>query len=113
MEPALLKIAAEKNTPIILMHNKSEAKNAEQSEKLGGRYVGMEYEDLVRDIKNELQERIDAALAAGVAKENIIIDPGLGFGKTVEQNLEIIRRLDEFKTLGYHILVGPSRKSFV
>lgn len=113
MEPEILKITAEKNVPIILMHNRSKPKDAAQTEKLGGRYVGIEYKDLLGEIKNELQEQIDTALAAGVAKENIIVDPGIGFGKTVEQNLELVSRLDELKILGYPILVGPSRKSFV
>lgn len=113
MDPEILKVAAEKNVPIILMHNRSEPKDAAQEEKLGGRYVGVEYENLIEDIKNELQQIADSALAAGIRKENIIIDPGIGFGKTVEQNLAIVRRLDEFKALGYPLLVGPSRKSFV
>jgi dihydropteroate synthase len=113
MEPEILKVAAEKKVPIILMHNRSKPKDAAQSEKLGGRYVGIEYIDLMADIRTELRERIDAALAAGVLKENIIIDPGIGFGKTVEQNLELVNRLGELKTLGYPMLVGPSRKSFV
>jgi dihydropteroate synthase len=113
MEPDILEVAAEKNAPIILMHNRSRPKDSAQSEKLGGRYVGVEYKDLMEDIKRELQERIDEAFSAGIKKENIIIDPGIGFGKTVEQNLELVNRLDELKTLGYPILVGPSRKSFV
>ena len=83
MDPNILKIAAEGNVPIILMHNRSRPRDAEQSQTLGGRYVEVEYKDLLGDIKNELQEQINAALAAGVQKENIIIDPGIGFGKTV------------------------------
>ncbi|MEK7134057.1 MAG: dihydropteroate synthase [Patescibacteria group bacterium] len=113
MDSELLKVAARANIPIILMHNRSQPKNAEQTEKLGGRYVGMEYKNLLVDIKKELQESIDAALAAGVSRENIIVDPGIGFGKTVEQNLELVHRLGELEELGYPILVGPSRKSFV
>ncbi len=113
MDPEILKVAAEANVPIILMHNRSKPKDAEQSEKLGGRYVGVEYKSLIDEIKIELQGSVDAALAAGVQKANIIIDPGIGFGKTVEQNLELVRRLAEFKTLDFPILVGPSRKSFV
>jgi len=95
------------------MHNRSKPRDAVQEEKLGGRYVGVEYRDLMEDIKKELQECVDAALGAGIQKEHILIDPGIGFGKTVEQNLELIRRFDELKELGYPILVGPSRKSFV
>lgn len=113
MEPEILNVAAEKNVLIILMHNRSQPKNAEQKEKLGGRYIGMEYKDLIADIKVDLQKSVDAALAAGVKKENIVIDPGIGFGKTVEQNLELVDRLGELRDLGYPVLVGPSRKSFV
>lgn len=113
MEPDILKVAAERDIPIVLMHNRSKPKDVQQSEKLGGHYVGVKYSDLLEDIKKELQESIEAALGAGVKKEHIIVDPGIGFGKTVEQNLELVRRLDELKTLGYPILVGPSRKSFV
>lgn len=113
MDPVILAIAENTGVPIILMHNRSKPADAAQSEKLGGRYVGVEYKDLMGEIKKELQEQIDAALAAGVAKENIIVDPGIGFGKTVEQNLELVNRLGELKELGYPILVGPSRKSFV
>lgn len=113
MDPEILKVAAEKNVPIILMHNRSKPKDAAQTERLGGRYVGVEYGNLLGDIKKELQERIDAALAAGVKREQIIIDPGIGFGKTVEHNLELVRRFEELKSLGYPVLAGPSRKSFV
>lgn len=113
MEPEILAAAAEKDVPIILMHNRSKPKDLAQEEKLGGRYVGVQYGDLMQDIKKELQERIDAALAAGVRKENIIIDPGIGFGKTVEQNLELVRRFAELKSFGCPLLAGPSRKSFV
>jgi len=112
-EPDILKVAAEKDVSIVLMHNRSQPKDAAQEAKLGGRYVGITYDNLIADIKNELQQLVDSALAAGVRKENVIIDPGIGFGKTVAQNLEIVRRLGEFKSLGYPILVGPSRKSFV
>ena len=107
-EPGILLVAAEAGVPIILMHNRSQAAAVE-----GERYVGVEYEDLMGDIKKELQEQIDVALAAGVAKEHIIIDPGIGFGKTTAQNLELVNRLGELQELGYPILVGPSRKSFV
>lgn len=113
MDPEILNVAAASDAYLVLMHNRSQPKDAEQTEKLGGRYVGVHYKNLIQDIKQELQERIDAALTAGISRERIIIDPGIGFGKTVEQNLEIVRRLNEFKALGYPLLAGPSRKSFV
>lgn len=113
MDAEMARVVAETGAQVVLMHNRSRPKNAVQEAQLGGRYVGMEYGDLLGDIQRELQESIDLALAAGVAREKIIVDPGIGFGKTVEQNLELIYRLRELQALGYPILVGPSRKSFV
>lgn len=113
MDPAMFDVAAERKVPIILMHNHNEPKKAEQNETLGGRFVGMEYGDLMKDINRELGKAVDTALKAGIARENIIVDPGIGFGKTVEQNLELIFRLRELKSIGFPILVGPSRKSFL
>src|SRR3989338_140632 len=103
-DPAIADVAREFNAPLILMHNHNEPKNAEQSALLGGRYVGIEYGDLMSDIKSELAKSVGAALKAGVARENIIVDPGIGFGKTVEQNLELIFRLRELKTLEFPVL---------
>ena len=113
MDPEIARVAAESGAAVVLMHNRSRPKDAAQEARLGGRYVGVHYEDLMRDIARELQASIDLALAAGVSPERIIIDPGIGFGKTVEQNLELLDRLGELKSLGYPLLVGPSRKSFV
>ena len=64
------------------------------------------------DVVRELRQSVDAALKAGISGENIIVDPGIGFGKTVEQNLYLLNHLDELKVLGYPILLGTSRKSF-
>ena len=73
---------------------------------------GTDYEkDIMESIKDFLQNSIDIALKAGIKKEKIVLDPGIGFGKTFEQNLEVLRRLNELKTLGYPILLGTSRKS--
>jgi dihydropteroate synthase len=113
MDSDMPRVVAETGAPVVLMHNRSRPKDAAQEAQLGGRYVGVEYGDLLGDIMRELQESIDLALAAGVAPEKIIVDPGIGFGKTVEQNLELVYRLRELRSLGCPILVGPSRKSFV
>ncbi|MFW6197042.1 MAG: dihydropteroate synthase, partial [Thermoplasmatota archaeon] len=72
-----------------------------------------QYDDVVNDISRFFLERIEHAKDAGIKEENIILDPGIGFGKEIEHNLEIIRRLDEFNSLGYPILLGASRKSFL
>ena len=95
------------------MHNRSSWANAELRERLGGRYVGVPYENLLDDIQRELLESVQIALQAGVLPEHIILDPGIGFGKTVEQNLELLDRLGEICDLGYPVLCGPSRKSFI
>ena len=113
MDPDMARVAAETGAAVVLMHNRSQPKDAVQEARLGGRYVGVRYEDLIGDIRRELQASVDLALAAGVRPERILLDPGLGFGKTVEQNLELVRRFGEFRALGYPLLAGPSRKSFI
>ncbi len=113
MDADMGRVAAETGAAVVLMHNRSQPKDAAQEAQLGGRYVGVEYGELLGDIIRELQSSIDLALTAGAKPERIIVDPGIGFGKTVEQNLELVNRLGELKALGYPILVGPSRKSFV
>jgi dihydropteroate synthase len=113
MDPALGRVAAESGAALILMHNRSRPKDADQTARLGGRYIGVEYGDLLADIGRELAESVALAQAAGVPDDHILIDPGIGFGKTVEQNLELVDRLAELRALGYPMLVGPSRKSFV
>ncbi|MCX6008971.1 MAG: dihydropteroate synthase [Chloroflexi bacterium] len=96
-EPRLAKLAADRGAPIILMSN--------QRDKPRHNIVSAVIEDLKRSI--------DLALDSGVPWENIIVDPGIGFGKTLEQNLELVRRLDELKVLGRPILLGTSRKSMI
>lgn len=112
-DPNLAEIAARNRTPLVLMHNRSKPSNAQLQELLGGRYIGVDYQELIEDIKRELMDSVSIARSAGVEDEMIILDPGIGFGKTVEQNLELIRRLGELKSLGFPILLGPSRKSFI
>ena len=112
-DPNLAEIAARNRTPLVLLHNRSKPSNAQLQELLGGRYIGVDYQELIEDIKRELMDSVSIARSAGVEDEMIILDPGIGFGKTVEQNLELIRRLGELKSLGFPILLGPSRKSFI
>jgi len=112
-DPRLGEVAAKHHAPVILMHNRSKPASAELQQRLGGRYVGMHYADLLADVSHELLESVELALQAGVRRENIILDPGIGFGKTVEQNLELLNRLNEIKMLGFPVLLGPSRKSFI
>jgi dihydropteroate synthase len=105
----LAKLAANKGVPIMLMSNQRDKGGFDAAIKRDTGY----YEDVMTVLKHDLQISIDTALQNGVPAENIIIDPGLGFGKTWKYDLEIIRRLGELKILGYPILLGPSRKSFI
>ena len=105
-DPEMGKVAADYHSPIILMHNASNPAQAELQERLGGRYVSVKYGNLIEEVNKELLESVTLAMSAGVEKRQIILDPGIGFGKTVEQNLELINRLDEIKALGYPVLVG-------
>nr|WP_053216911.1 dihydropteroate synthase [Virgibacillus senegalensis] len=96
-DPEMAKVAAAYEVPIILMHNRE----------------NMYYDDLMEDIKEDLKESIDIALEAGVKKENIILDPGIGFAKTAEDNLEVMRHLDALEELPFPMLLGTSRKSMI
>jgi dihydropteroate synthase/2-amino-4-hydroxy-6-hydroxymethyldihydropteridine diphosphokinase len=106
-------LIAERGAPVILMHNRSQPQDAAFEARLGGRYTGSQYADLIPDIQRELQECVAIAHSAGIPDWKIILDPGIGFGKTVSQNLELLDRVGEFKALGFPILIGPSRKSFI
>jgi dihydropteroate synthase len=112
-DPALAGMAAEHNVPVILMHNRSNPASVEVRSQLGNAYIGAEYDDLIEDVKRELMDSVQLAEQAGIESERIILDPGIGFGKTVNHNLELIRRLDEIRALGYPVLLGASRKSFI
>jgi len=96
-DPLLAHLAAEKNAPLIIVQNQR-----------GGSFF-----NVMPELISSLHSSIDYALKAGVNPDNIIVDPGFGFGKTVEQNLEIINRLDELKLLGRPVLLGTSRKSTI
>jgi dihydropteroate synthase len=112
-DPLLGEVAARYQAPLILMHNRSRPAQAELQARLGGRYTHMPYEDLVEDVKRELLECGALARQAGVSADHILLDPGIGFGKTVEQNLALLNRLNEIRALGFPVLLGPSRKSFI
>ena len=96
-DPRLADVSAKKGLPLILMHNQE----------------GTSYQAFIPEVIASLKQSLKLALDRGVTWENLIIDPGIGFGKTLEQNLEIMHRLEEFKTLGRPILLGTSRKSVI
>ena len=112
-DPELASVAAAYHVPVILMHNRSNPASVEVREQWGNAYIGSEYQNLIEDVKRELLTSVELAVKAGVEESNIILDPGIGFGKTREHNLELINRLDEIRALGYPVLLGASRKSFI
>jgi len=112
-DPGLASVAKKFNVPVILMHNRSNPASVEVRAQLGNAYIGPEYVDLIEDVKRELLVSVELAKQAGIEESHIILDPGIGFGKTREHNLALINRLDEVRALGYPVLLGPSRKSFI
>lgn len=113
MDPDMAEVVARAGCGLVIMHNRSKPRQFGHDKQIGGSYSGAQYDDLIADIKRELLESVELALSAGVAKANIIVDPGIGFGKSVSQNIALLRRLDQFRILGYPVLIGPSRKSFI
>ncbi len=112
-DPGLRDVVAGQGCPVILMHNRSNPASVEVRSQLGNAYIGSEYQDLIADVKRELLESVALARQAGIPEDRIILDPGIGFGKKIEHNLELIDRLNEIRALGYPVLLGPSRKSFI
>jgi len=113
VDPELARVVEQYGAAIVLMHNHSSWSQTEVRERLGGRYVGQPFVDMIADIRRELLESAAIAHAAGISDGKIILDPGIGFGMTVAENLELIDRLAEIRELGYPVLLGPSRKSFI
>jgi dihydropteroate synthase len=103
-DPGMAAVCAERGATVILMHMRGEPRTMQ---------VDPRYDDVVAEVAGFLAERIEAAVAAGIEEERIWLDPGIGFGKTVEHNLELLRRLGELRRLGRPLVVGTSRKSFI
>ncbi len=97
-------LAAESGAGLVLMHIRGKPRTMQQD---------IQYDDLVEDVRSELRRSIDLALDAGCQTDQLVVDPGIGFGKTAEQNLVLIDELGRIGQLGYPVLVGPSRKSFI
>jgi dihydropteroate synthase len=104
LDPALAPLVAERKVPVCLMHMQGEPRTMQ---------VDPTYDEVVRDIADELADRAEFAIESGIGEDMIMVDPGIGFGKTVGHNLEIIRRIEEFRSLGYPVVLGTSRKSFI
>ncbi len=102
--PQALETAAELNIPVVLMHMRGEPTNMNQLD---------QYQDVTEDVIHELQQRLNQAIAVGVSKENIIIDPGFGFAKNAQQNFQLLNEFWKLNQMGYPILSGLSRKRFI
>ncbi|MEX3074011.1 dihydropteroate synthase [Vibrio alginolyticus] len=103
-EPGALEVAAKANVPVCIMHMKGQPKTMQQNP---------QYNDLMQEVEEFLTERISACESAGIARENIILDPGFGFGKTVEHNYHMLANLEKFHKYGLPVLAGLSRKSMI
>ena len=103
-DPRMKELIAERGVPVILMHMLGTPRDMQ---------ISPSYQDVIKEISAFLRDRIAEAVSAGIARTQIVVDPGIGFGKRVADNLEIVRRLDAFHALGCPILLGPSRKSFI
>ncbi|MGJ0486685.1 MAG: dihydropteroate synthase [Methylomicrobium sp.] len=103
-DPAILRLAAGLGTPIVLMHSQGAPKTMQDNP---------HYQDVVREVRTALEARVESALEAGIKKERIILDPGIGFGKRRQDNLDLLAHLDAFVALGYPVLLGTSRKRFM
>ena len=104
VDPLMIDVALKFDCPIIIMHMKGTPKSMQDNP---------QYESLISDIKDYLQERVDFILSKGINSKKIVIDPGIGFGKTVENNFEIINNLNHFTKMGFPVMLGASRKSFI
>ena len=104
VDPLMIDVALKFDCPIIIMHMKGTPKSMQDNP---------QYESLISDIKDYLQERVDFIVSKGVNSKKIVIDPGIGFGKTVENNFEIIKNLNHFTKMGFPVMLGASRKSFI
>ena len=103
-EPGALEAAAEANVPVCLMHMKGQPRTMQ---------ANPSYDDVLKDIEAFLQERVKSCKAVGISKEQLILDPGFGFGKTIEHNYHLLAHLEKFHTLELPILAGMSRKSMI
>ena len=103
-DPDMLPLLRERNVPVVLMHMRGEPRTMQRD---------THYSDLTETLRGYLDDRVKSAIAGGLSDDKILVDPGIGFGKSVEGNLTILRRLPELREIGRPILIGASRKSFI
>ena len=112
-DPKIANVAAEYDVPLVIMHNRSQLGAIKQDARIGASYDAAAYKNFIDELIADILTIIQTALDSGVPESNLIVDPGIGFGKSVKQNLQIINCLDKIKALGYPVLIGPSNKSFI
>ena len=113
-DPEMAPLMAERGVPVILMHNRSRPNAVLSKERVGAEYIGAEYSHIVDDISAELSQVVDKLTDAKVSRRQIALDPGIGFGKSVDQNLALLKNLDVLKKrLNLPFVIGTSRKSFI
>jgi len=113
-DPDMAPMLAERNAAVVLMHNRSKPNDILLDGRLGGEYVGPKYSHVVEDVSRALMESVEEAMDFGIDRGRIAVDPGIGFGKTVTQNLALLGHLRRLKAhVGLPVLIGPSRKSFI
>lgn len=112
-DPAMEAVAARHGCPVILMHNRATPGMLQADERKGSAYAAPVYTDIIEDVKRDLMLAVERARNAGIADTNIILDPGIGFGKNATQNRALIQHIGAMKGLGFPVLLGPSRKSFI
>lgn len=103
-DPEMARVISKHNAAVVIMHSKGNPRNMQKNP---------QYKNLIQDIILSLKKSIKLAVDAGIRKDKIIVDPGIGFGKTTQHNLSILKNLEDFKVLGMPIMVGTSRKSFI
>jgi dihydropteroate synthase len=103
-DPEMIPLASQRSAPVVIMHMQGVPRDMQENPT---------YEDVVADISRFLRRQAAQAIEGGIDPRKILVDPGIGFGKTVEHNLEIVRRIEEFRSLGYPVILGTSRKRFI
>jgi len=112
-DPAMLGVASAAGCVLMLMHNRARLGHISVDQTVGGQHEPTVYQDVVADVEAELDRLTQQAIDHGVARDKIVIDPGIGFGKTVDDNMRLVNAIPRLRRLGFPVLIGHSRKSFI